>query len=204
MHKFSTAEDGYDGYTRLVPVRTRRKSLIPHTPTRGRGYPMPNSDPRLAYTANGLAAAQAASRCAHVKLDGSRCGAPALQGKPLCRFHVRAFASRRRLPFIEDAASIQLALMNVVRGIESGALNYKAASLMLYALQIATMNMKRLDALFAPLGHDAELEQRERTLSERLLDRLNDEAFCDQLSAARKYSTGETPVIPTAVEGPRA
>lgn len=33
---------------------------------------------------------------------------------------------------------------------------------------------------------DAELEARERTLSERLLARLEDEAFCEQLSAAAR------------------
>jgi hypothetical protein len=135
---------------------------------------MPNT--HYQNTAAGLAAAQAAPRCSHVKLNGDRCGGAALKGRPLCRFHIQAFRSGKNLPFVEDAAGIQLALMKIVRGIETGSLNFKAASLMLYALQIATSNMKRLETLLA-YDASADVEQREQSLAEELLTRLDDQAF---------------------------
>lgn len=139
---------------------------------------MPNS--HYQNTAAGLAAAQAAPRCTHTKLNGQRCGGAALKGRPLCRFHIQAFRSGRNLPFVEDAAGIQLALMKIVRGIEGGTLDYKAASLMLYALQIATANMKRLEALLA-YDPTADIESREKSLAEELLNRLDDPQFLEQL-----------------------
>ena len=83
---------------------------------------------------------------AHILLSGDACGQPALRGADLCRFH-RAVAPTRRefiLPIVEDAASLQLALNRVMRALADGLLDYKKASLLLYALQIAASNFKRL------------------------------------------------------------
>ncbi len=85
-------------------------------------------------------------RCRHTLLSGDACGQPALRGTDLCRFH-RAVAPTRRefiLPIVEDAASLQLALNRVMRALADGLLDYKKASLLLYALQIAASNFKRL------------------------------------------------------------
>ena len=130
--------------------------------------------------------AHAAPRCAHIKLDGSRCGQPALQNKPLCRFHVRALrtaSATSALPIFEDAFSLQLALVRVVRGLESGTLPTKTAALMLYALQIGTMNLKRLEAAAAQAASLYD-EDREQSLAEELLTRLDDQEFMRQLTAA--------------------
>ena len=47
------------------------------------------------------------------------------------------------LPVLEDANSIQIALMQVMRLILSGQLDPKTASLLLYALQTASSNLGR-------------------------------------------------------------
>ena len=75
--------------------------------------------------------------------------------------------------------------MRVVRGLEQGTLAPKTAALMLYALQIATMNLKRLEAAVATLASSADIA-REKSLAEELLDRLDDKEFCAQLTAAQR------------------
>jgi hypothetical protein len=85
-------------------------------------------------------------RCQHILLSGETCGQPALHGRTVCRFH-RAVARRPAdfvLPVVEDAASLQLALNRVLRALADDLLTYKKASLLLYGLQIAASNFKRL------------------------------------------------------------
>jgi hypothetical protein len=52
------------------------------------------------------------------------------------------------LPILEDANSIQVALMKVMRLLLANAIPYKTASLLLYALQTASSNLARIN--FAP------------------------------------------------------
>jgi len=47
------------------------------------------------------------------------------------------------LPTLEDANSIQVALANVIERLIMLEIDHKTAALMLYALQIASMNLKR-------------------------------------------------------------
>lgn len=96
-------------------------------------------------------------RCQHIKVNGTQCGSPALRRNRLCYFHkswqktrivVGAKGARRAsavfdLPLLEDANSIQLALMQVMRLILSGQLDGKTAGLLLYALQTASSNLAR-------------------------------------------------------------
>ena len=97
------------------------------------------------------------SRCQHIKVNGTQCGSPALRRHRLCYFHkswqgarIALGANRARraravfdLPLLEDANSIQLALMQVMRLILSGQLDGKTAGLLLYALQTASSNLAR-------------------------------------------------------------
>ncbi len=96
-------------------------------------------------------------RCQHIKVNGTQCGSPALRRNRLCYFHkswqgasIALGANRARrnravfdLPLLEDANSIQLALMQVMRLILSGQLDAKTAGLLLYALQTASTNLAR-------------------------------------------------------------
>jgi hypothetical protein len=46
------------------------------------------------------------------------------------------------LPLLEDANSVQMALMKVIQMLGSGRLDHKTAGLMLYALQTASINLR--------------------------------------------------------------
>jgi hypothetical protein len=99
-------------------------------------------------------------RCQHVKVNGVQCGSPALRRKPHCFFHERVQYERdlaaenksgqRKFgfPLLEDANSIQVALMKVIQMLGSGTLDHKTAGLMLYALQTASVNLRH--AKFEP------------------------------------------------------
>ena len=93
-------------------------------------------------------------RCHHIRVDGRQCGSPSLRGKRLCYFHSR-FRSLRRLqglPLLEDPTSIQLVLMQVMRGLLDKSFDHKTAALLLYALQTAQANSRRAD--FEPFAWD--------------------------------------------------
>jgi hypothetical protein len=96
-------------------------------------------------------------RCQHVKVNGTQCGSPALRRRRHCFFHDRfrreqariaADASAQRkfeLPLLEDANSVQIALMKVIQMLGSGRLDSKTAGLILYALQTASVNLRNAD-----------------------------------------------------------
>jgi hypothetical protein len=95
-------------------------------------------------------------RCQHVKVNGVQCGSPALRRKRFCYFHDNYRQTQARLmedeskvqicnfPLLEDANSIQVAVMHVIHLLGSGKMDNKIAGLMLYALQTASANMKRV------------------------------------------------------------
>jgi hypothetical protein len=94
-------------------------------------------------------------RCQHVKVNGVQCGSPALRNRSHCFFHTRAEHERQLaventegkrsfgFPLLEDANSIQVALMKVIQMLGAGVLDHKTASLMLYALQTASYNLRQ-------------------------------------------------------------
>jgi hypothetical protein len=98
-------------------------------------------------------------RCTHIKTNGTQCGSPALRGRRFCYFHKNWREQRVQLnakhsacasitlPVLEDADSIQVALMQVLRLILAGQVDPKMAGLLLYGLQTASLNLRsmRLD-----------------------------------------------------------
>jgi hypothetical protein len=97
--------------------------------------------------------------CEHVKANGHFCGSPAMRGRNYCFFHIIDIGRRLRLqryfdhglqapaielPLLEDAASIQLALMQVTDALLKGTLDRKAAGLVLYSLQTASSNLRNM------------------------------------------------------------
>lgn len=98
-------------------------------------------------------------RCTHIKTNGTQCGPPALRGRRFCYFHKNWREQRVQLnakhsacasitlPVLEDADSIQVALMQVLRLILAGQVDPKMAGLLLYGLQTASLNLRsmRLD-----------------------------------------------------------
>jgi hypothetical protein len=110
-------------------------------------------------------------RCQHIKTNGTQCESPALAcpersrtgRNRFCYFHkkwhdqrvvinsarVRRTRAALDLPVLEDADSVQVGLMQVMRLTLTGQLDSKTAGLMLYALQTASLNLRRTN--FEPL-----------------------------------------------------
>lgn len=96
-------------------------------------------------------------RCQHIKMNGTQCGSPALRSRRLCFFHDRIQRERAKiakdmtaqrrfdLPLLEDANSVQVALMKVIQMLNSGRMDHRTAGLTLYALQTASSNLRNAD-----------------------------------------------------------
>ena len=96
--------------------------------------------------------------CQHIKSNGLLCRSFALSGQRYCHFHRQQHDLRGRsavkppifeLPPLEDANSIQLAVMEVCRALLEDRIDQRRAGLLLYALQIASSNLRSVD--FEPL-----------------------------------------------------
>jgi hypothetical protein len=100
----------------------------------------------------------AAARCQHIKVSGTQCGSPALRSKNFCFYHqndrpwpVECYSEGEyatgeiTLPFFEDAHSVQTVIRQVVQMVLQKRIEHKTASLLLYALQIASSNLKRME-----------------------------------------------------------
>ncbi len=93
-------------------------------------------------------------RCQHVKMNGTQCGSPALRWRKHCFFHERIRRERAKiaadasagrgfdLPLLEDANSVQVALMKTIQMLGSGRMDHRTAGLILYALQTASVNLR--------------------------------------------------------------
>ncbi len=84
--------------------------------------------------------------CEHVKANGHFCGSPAMRGRNYCFFHLSHIGQQLRLeryeahglrcpkielPLFEDAASIQLALMQVTEALLNDTLDARRGGLVL-------------------------------------------------------------------------
>ena len=100
----------------------------------------------------------AAARCQHIKVSGIQCGSPALRKKSLCFYHqqnrpltVECYSEQEyatgeiALPVFEDAHSVQTVIRQIVQMLLQKRIERKTASLLLYALQIASSNLKRME-----------------------------------------------------------
>jgi len=92
-------------------------------------------------------------KCTHIKVNGIKCGSPALKISDRCYFHDQAFRRLRTsvlqkpavFPVLEDANSIQVAIMDIMNDLRYDHIDQKLAGKLLYALQIASYNLKRMD-----------------------------------------------------------
>ncbi len=128
--------------------------------------------------------ANAASRCQYIRLNDQSCTQPALKDNVFCRFHelLDHPLPAAQIPFVEDATTLQVALMQVIRSLQLGQINRATAGTILYALQIAAQNLKHFAEESghpfaqpnAPRKHEKEDEEELEgpSLAEILLDRL--------------------------------
>lgn len=93
-----------------------------------------------------LKKAQLAARCQHTYLDGARCRAPRMNGKELCRMHLQMEESKAvklDLGPMEDADSIQVAIMKLQRTVIEGTLDSRQISHLAHLIQLAAWNVTR-------------------------------------------------------------
>jgi hypothetical protein len=99
-------------------------------------------------------------QCRHIFTDGHRCASPSLRHENFCYFHhttrkpitAETRKERRRttarlsefhLPLPEDRSAIQAAIGMILQRIASNDLDPKRAGLLLYGLQIASLNLPK-------------------------------------------------------------
>jgi hypothetical protein len=148
-------------------------------------------------------------QCRHIFTDGRRCGSACLRHEEFCYYHhttrkpienPRQRRSRRStfdLPLPEDRSAIQTSIGQVLRRIASNEIDPRRAGLLLYGLQIASLNLPRdpahsgkaappvsetveeitIDPVLGPLAPRAEVGKTQRRLSVvgALLQRLSEE-----------------------------
>src|SRR6266496_1844351 len=108
-------------------------------------------------------------RCQHIKTNGTQCGSPALRNGEYSYFHRRwrmttvdlshsahHVTTEFVLPVLEDADSIQITLGQIMRMIVCRQVDTKSAGLLLYALQIASTNLRR--TRFEPYHKDVTVD----------------------------------------------
>jgi hypothetical protein len=140
-----------------------------------------------------------APRCRHTKMNGQPCSAPARRHRKYCVFHEAAHAKRpdQTIRLVEDAMSLQFALFQVMRSLDDHSIDPKRAALKLYALQIASSNLKRLqqEIDYVPSDDPA----RQQSLLELLLDKFEIPRNEDEWERARAEAPGEERPIADAL-----
>ena len=98
----------------------------------------------------------AVRRCQQVKIDGVRCGSPAIKNQRLCYFHHMQLLARPEnrasivpydvyidIPVLENDASIQVAITHIIRLLLSREVDQRTAALVLYGLQTSAAVARR-------------------------------------------------------------
>ena len=97
-------------------------------------------------------------QCRHIFTDGHRCGSPCLRDEDFCYYHHTTRRPKQAIPhdpyneppnqtsftlsIPEDRSAIQHAIGQIMTQLANNALDPRRAGLLLYALQIASMNLK--------------------------------------------------------------
>jgi|GEM_PF-1822881 len=100
---------------------------------------------------NSMATKQRTRICTHIKVNGLPCGSPALRGEVFCYFHQRMIRGVPTPPnsrihpiaILEDEASIQASLMEIINALVRNHIDVGRARLILRALYIAARNSRR-------------------------------------------------------------
>ena len=154
--------------------------------------------------------------CHHIHLNGIRCGSPALRGQSHCYYHsvLRQERDVPTIPYLDDALSVQFSLREIIQGVASGKWDTKRAALLLYALQIASSNLKRIESELRLARYDAIVdvpaesyvnapEPERKAVTKKSLARA-----AHRRTSATKKRVAHTPIIPppteTAVPKPAA
>ncbi len=150
-------------------------------------------------------------QCRHILTEGRRCGGVCLRNEEFCYFHhttrrpVENAAARKarlgtfELVMPEDRSAIQLAIGQVLERVASNDLDPRRAGLLLYGLQIASLNLPRPVAESANMPFVEEIVHDEvlgpiapRATVEELVPKSESTRLLDELLGEGDYA----PVIP--------
>src|ERR1700693_5622572 len=110
-------------------------------------------------------------QCRHIFTDGHRCGSACLHHEEFCYYHhttrkpvtnPRQRRSRRAtfdLPPPEDRSAIQASIGEVLQRIASNEIDPRRAGLLLYGLQIASLNLPKIQNLTKPTTEPQTVEE---------------------------------------------
>ena len=101
-------------------------------------------------------------QCRHIFTDGRRCASPCLRQEDFCYYHHttrkpvanphqrRSRRSTFHLPLPEDRSAIQPSIGQVLQRIASNDIDPRRAGLLLYGLQIASLNLPKPEPTATP------------------------------------------------------
>ena len=164
-----------------MPTNSNSPAILPDSPRNSNGSGDPATSPSKSPSVGNLqiapptledrlARANRTLRCEHVKPNGLRCGSPALRDEIYCYFHRiwrNPYQSDHQpyrpdpngvlwnLPVLENADAIQLSIQLVLDAVLANRMELKRASLLLYGLQTAAVNVRRTH--FDPAALRAEI-----------------------------------------------
>jgi hypothetical protein len=140
-------------YADLFRRHGTNPSIIKDLETRSTNFFSPdqstrNPTPKPSKGSNPMAVNPNTRVCTHIKVNGIRCGSPALRQEVFCYFHQRMIRGVRTPPKsrlhpianFEDEHSIQASLMEVVNALVRNQVDVPRARLILRALSIAVRN----------------------------------------------------------------
>ena len=169
-------------------------------------------------------------QCRHIFTDGHRCGSPCLRSEHLCYYHhttrrpaqnPRARRCRRstfEIPLPEDRSAIQHTIGQVLQRIAANDIDPRRAGLLLYGLQIASLNLPRQQptaksapetanqiveeittdpelGLLAPPAEVGQAIRRKSTIAQLLEKMLEDEQ--KEAAPTITEATAEPAIVPT-------
>jgi hypothetical protein len=113
-----------------------------------------------------------AHQCLHYKVEGTRCGSPALTGKQYCYYHVRIRRRKKELdlPDVEDPNAVLVAINDILQAMAAGHIEIKHGTAMLYAIQLARDTMRQVTAGRPPEPEEQDLESLARKLAYEMMD----------------------------------
>src|SRR6266404_8380634 len=122
---------------------------------------------------------QNVKQCSHIKIDGNRCGSPALTGNIGCHFHNHIFRERKQfaLPPLEDANSVQVTIMEIMLALVEDRMDRAKAATLLYACQIAQSNLRNIS--LSPNMETESDDPDEMSLAQILLKELRESSDSD-------------------------
>jgi hypothetical protein len=143
-------------------------------------------------------------RCRHIFIDGHRCGSPSLRDEPFCYYHhtTRGFADEKRLrrtwaefelPPLEDRSSVLAAINEVLQRIAGNNLPAKEAGLLLYGLQIASLNL--------PEPGESEAKSDARAKEQTVEEVISTPPYGDLAPTAEIIVLPQQPSAPSPVSG---